>query len=201
MEVDVSADGSARVELRLKGKTRLSGSVATPEGLGIAAVEVFAYGSNQVFVRSVFTDARGHFETDLSPDAADVVFQVGSPGWALKVGRTELPTDGRPLTFRLDHTSGRLVVEAAKDPRNLYLVHQGATVSLALLSRWAAQNGGGLEDERFVLPALEPGEYSLCWGDRPPAAGDNTRCRSQTIAPSSDAVVRAGGPATTTARD
>ncbi len=196
LTVDVTSDDPRNIELQLKEPLQISGTVAGAEGLGIAAAEVTAYGSNQTFVRPVFTDAQGRFETQLSPGAVDVVYQVGAPGWALRVGRTTRPHDGGPLNFTLDRPSGRLIVEGV-DPRDYFLLHQGAVVPLALLSRWASKNGGGIDKDRAVLPALELGEYRICWGDKPPSTvgTDTDQCRAELVTAGAEVVVRSGAGA------
>lgn len=157
------------VELVLRRNLRLRGRVLSTRG-GVPGARIKAEPLNLLMdVSTPTSDAEGYFEVDVPASAELVSFSVGAPGFAfrmLTLARDELES---PQVVQVAETAGSLVIELPsgfdlydwQSPR-VFLRHGHAIEGLLYLLTWARFHGVNAEDQRFVLPFMEPGEYAVC---------------------------------------
>jgi hypothetical protein len=160
-------DGRSTPELTLivRGRTRIRGVVRSARG-PLAGAEVFLWpaldqGGMGAMARTV-TGPEGSFEIAISAAAPAVDVLASAPGYGISLSRRSVPSEG-PLVLDLEAAAGQLDLALAPGekgslPRGL-LVHRGAFVPAAFLSRWGTLD---IETGRLVLPAVEAGDWALC---------------------------------------
>jgi hypothetical protein len=156
--------------LVLRGAVRLDGQVVSTEGTPIpgAFVKLAAVQAWQKPHDMTATGADGRFTFEVEPGTVEVMGSAGAMGFGLSMFRAPVPLDGRPVALRLTSLGGTLELDvggSAEYPPGVDLVLGAgrAVDNIAdLVPLWAAPNGGGARDGKLVLPALAPGEYTVC---------------------------------------
>jgi hypothetical protein len=156
-----------REELRLRGRV-----VAYGRGIPDAYVKAHSTTAMDLSVSKQTTDADGYFEIGVPPDSQEVLVGIGAPGFGYKMARSRL-TSEQDVIISLEQAAGTLVIELEKDAaerpqsRILAVLHNGSMESADYLqSFWAPLNGiAQRAPDRYVLPWLEAGEYSVCATD------------------------------------
>lgn len=192
-EVTIGEGPETELELVLKRRKRLLQGQVTAQGEPVPGAVAHVWLPPGAPKGSTSTDPEGRFEVALPTDLDEVALTIGAPGYALKMVRVVV-RGADPIRIDLDRVAGTLVLEApagesGRGEGSVVLAHQGALQTVAALSDWGAQNGAGPDGDLLVVPAVEPGRYSLCrvtprevqalW-----QGGDTQRfCRSGSLAP------------------
>jgi len=164
------------VELVLRRRLVLTGTVVSAAGsIPGATVTVEPTDRPALGVPILTTDARGRFEAPLPAGTGSIQVMVGAPGFALRMLHIPLPEDGR-LPLRVGQAGGTLALDLGApygwfdpDSPTFTIRHGAASAPLPALLNWAGQHGSNPQSpfRRVEIPALEPGEYALCWSPRP----------------------------------
>ena len=147
------------VQLVLQDVAKVTGHVIA-ESAPVAGAQVWVDATDvvQQIVIPTPTDARGAFGVFAPPGAREVDLSVAAPGFDFRMLHTRVPSG--PITIQVRQEGGTIVVPAAAGDLQPYLQHAGATEAVSLLtSLWSVQEAGG----KLVIPAMEPGPYSLCF--------------------------------------
>lgn len=190
-------DGRSPPELAIvvRRRTRIQGIVRSAEG-PLAGAEVFVWPATSqggaTYTRAV-TGPDGTFEAAISGTAQSVDITMYALGYGVSLSRQALPSKG-PLMLDLDSASGRLEIHlpvgGRSIPQDVFLVHRGAFVPVALLVRWGTFDA---ETGRLDLPAAEAGEWTLCEHFRPTRdAADPERCTPGTLFPGGNLTLQSG---------
>lgn len=168
---------SADLSVILHTPHRLSGMVAGPTGPMMGAVLFAMPRSGTILpgrmVRQV-TDSRGSFQLPLPAGTTTFDLIVLAPGSAARVFPVTLDPSGEtPLDVVVEPAAsgGVLTLDLGDRPMSqVILGHRGAKVSLLPLMEWGRPSDS---DGRFVLPAMEWGDYQVCTGS---PAGEGLNC-------------------------
>jgi hypothetical protein len=170
VEVEEGDAGARDVHLITRATARLRGRVVGADGLPLPGAWVAASAMQQPLpiagVGRRKADVEGAFEIDLAPGTRQASVFAGTPGYALRLFRADVPAVPG-WVVGLSRVSGRLVLEFDEpwQPGEPHLLvdHNGARESLTfLVAFWSAPNGVEWDPRRVVLPVLEPGPYSVC---------------------------------------
>jgi hypothetical protein len=157
------------VDLILGGSLRLLGEVVSLEGRPVpgARVKLAAAHAWAGDHDAPMTGADGRFESSLSGQTKEVIASVAAPGFGFSMLRAPFPESG-PLVIPVTALSGTLEIELeaaalASPPLDIVLSTGRALVEAAyVLNQWAPMHGGGWKDGTLTLPALAPGDYTIC---------------------------------------
>ena len=216
VRVQVGADQPAEgIRLTMHPRIKLSGLVVSPEGQGIPGANVIAnLEQTDVFLSSTipetYTDIDGQFELRLPAGAHDVQLTILPPGFAIVQVRVEA---GRPepLVIPASPIGGTIVLSYARDPSQPAALQRLSTTLFrdfrvglpSALLEWAAAHGADESDPgAFVIPMVEPGQYTACFDAWLPtfASGRLTarvakECASGVLAPFGELRLRLPTPA------
>jgi hypothetical protein len=169
---EVTEGSESDLKLVLNPSMRAAFYVVSSQGpVANAAVQVWIKpGVPRAFAR---TDQDGHFEVELPPGTAEVGLTIGAPGYALKLTRMKVPSDGDESpdsanTVTLDDSGGKLVLNlqppgGTRDSSGtLYLVHDGAIQEALTIAGWGTEQAGSNGNGPAVVEAIDPGKYALC---------------------------------------
>jgi hypothetical protein len=137
------------------------------------------------------SDQDGNFTVKLPQGTTEVGMTVGATGYALKLTRVPVSSEGDPSpdanTIKLDETGGTLTLDlkppdslpnnstassatnnsaaasAADDSAVPYLVHNGAIEDARLLAGWGDDLAGASSDGPATIEAIDSGSYTLCF--------------------------------------
>lgn len=162
------------VTLVVRGRTRIRGVVRSANG-PLAGAEIYIWPAlplgGMVAVERAITNPDGSFEVVISGGAKTVDTAISAPGYGISVSRQSVPSKG-PLVLDLETAAGQLELQLSPEgkgvPQDVLLVHRGAFVPAALLSRWGEVDR---ETRRLIFSGVEAGEWTLC--DRFAATRDN----------------------------
>ncbi|HYH47231.1 MAG TPA: carboxypeptidase-like regulatory domain-containing protein [Thermoanaerobaculia bacterium] len=163
------------LRLILRPRITLAGQVVGPTGNGIPGALVLGVLDQeakllQLTLAQATTDASGTFSLPLPAGAAGLDLFVLTPGFVLR----QLRLDARskePLVVPLQQVGGTLVVtyrggagvpDALKQIETS-LFHE-AYIPPGVARHWAQLQGLPNRPGRFVLPMVEPGAYTACYG-------------------------------------
>jgi hypothetical protein len=215
VRVQLGADQAAEgIRLMMRRRVKLSGLVVSPEGQGIPGANVIAnLEQADVFLSSTipetFTDVAGQFELRLPAGAHGVQLTVLPPGFAITQVRVEA---GRPepLVIPVSPIGGTIVLSYARDPSQPAALQRVSTTLFhdfrvglpSALLEWATANGADESDPgTFVIPMVEPGQYTACFDAWLPtfASGRLTasvtrQCASGALAPFGELRLRLPAP-------
>lgn len=144
------------------------------------------------------TGPQGDFSLSIPAPSRALGIELLAPGFAMRMLRAEVEP-GKLLELLVEPLGGSLIVEVEEEggaPGSMPLVHHGGTmVPLQRLGDWARLLRAPLQkDGRFVIPEMEPGEYTVCAADRPgaapPADSSSAGCTSGVLAPFGELVLR-----------
>lgn len=146
------------VALVLRDKRRVRGRVVSEFGpVPGATVVVEATDAPALMTIPTKTDERGRFEVVVPPSTGAIDIVVAAGGFAYTLDH--VPYRDRPLDVALEHRGGTLRIEGIEDPRQLFLIQNGAMVSFDLLAMaWSVRLTAGA----MVIPMMEPGPYVAC---------------------------------------
>lgn len=175
VEVDEDREAEA-IRLVLRENSLLDGQVVSPMGLGVPGAQVLARLDKSErsligVMPSATTDADGVFQLSLPQGTGRMILSVMAPGFALKSLVLDA-RDGEALLIELEQTSGTLVVtyDGGRNVRpglrrhRTDLFHPHLIAPSGALRQWAEVHGELQEDtERYVIPMLEPGAYTVCY--------------------------------------
>ena len=159
------------VELILRRTLKLKGRVVGANGEGVVGARIKAL-SAEVLNRPVFmviSEADGGFELDLPAITKNIVLNVGAPGFGFRT--LQVPAREESLVIPVARESGTLVVELPEsldrslwDAPQIAIVHNLGYAGLYFLQDWARFQGQEQDgsEKRYVIPAMEPGDYSAC---------------------------------------
>jgi hypothetical protein len=196
VELDDGRDADG-IRLVLREESLLDGQVISSMGLGVPGAQVLARldKSERPLVGvmpSATTDLDGVFSLSLPQGAGRMILSVLAPGFAVKSLVVDA-RESRTLMIELDQTGGTLVVtydggDEARPALRRYateLFRPHLVASSAALLQWAEAHGELQADpERYVVPMLEPGPYTVCYdvgfavlsAGWPPPGGLPDRC-------------------------
>jgi hypothetical protein len=190
IEADL-VDGSegSPIRLTLRSLREIEGRIASGAG-GVPGALVLAWppfqGQGASHIAQDVAGPTGTFHLSVPPEAGILNVLVLPPGHALRMLPVPI-APGSPLEIPVDPSSGTLVLDlgGAENGPSPLLVHNGVFVSLQFLRPWMRMQGVNQKNPRqLVVPAMEPGVYSLCSGAQavrtltegkaPPAASCST---------------------------
>lgn len=155
----------SEVTLILRSRKVIQGIVRSARG-PLPGAEIFLWPALDqagmgAMVRAV-SGPEGSFEISISGASRMVDVLASAPGHGISLSRRPVPSEG-PLVLDLEATSGELDLTLAPGengslPQGL-LVHRGAFVPAAFLSRWGTLDTAS---GRLILPAVETGDWALC---------------------------------------
>ncbi len=153
------------VTLVVRGRTVIRGIVRSARG-PLPGAEIFLWPALEqagmgAMVRAI-SGPEGSFEIAISGGSRTVDILASAPGHGISLSRRSVPSSG-PLVLDLETATGELELTLAPGengslPQGL-LVHRGAFVVAAFLSRWGTLD---VETGRLLLPAVEAGDWALC---------------------------------------
>lgn len=166
----VTESGGSELKLVLHPFKRYSFSVVSNQGpVEGAAVQVWIKpGVTWAFSR---TDENGRFEVSLPPGTPELGLTIGAPGYAIKLTRLPITSDGTESpdanTITLSDSGATLVLNfkdpgVPENPEPLYIVHNGSIQDARTIAGWGTSNPGTLGEQSAVVDAIEPGAYALC---------------------------------------
>lgn len=170
--LEVTDGSESELRLILRPSKRTSIYVVSSQGpVSDATVQVWIPpGVPRFFAH---TDADGRFEVKLPNDVNEVGLTVGASGYATKLVRLPITTEGdassNANTVTLDVSAGALELDlkfpgrALDNPATPYLVHNGAIQEAATLPGWGTSQSGSSGDDLAEIEAIEPGAYALCF--------------------------------------
>lgn len=167
VRVTVADEPNAPIDLVLQANDELRGSVESPYGpVPGATVLVFPRDVDWTSVAPARTSADGTFVTVLPAGTRQADVLVGAPGFAFEMARIAIEKRHLRVTVSQNGGTLRLTVPplTVASSASLALLHNGATAGVTvLLTKW----GGRIiktekEQVEISVPAMQPGEYSLC---------------------------------------
>jgi carboxypeptidase family protein len=162
-EVRVGPDDQEELELVLTRRKRLVSGLVRAGGEPVALAVVHFWMAPARSRGSALTDAQGRFELALPSGVDEIGLTVGARGYALKMTRVAA-SGPEPVVVELERAAGTLVLESLPGGADsVLLAHAGSVQSMDALAAWAAENGEEPRADRLVIPAVEPGRYSVCW--------------------------------------
>lgn len=175
-EVDLREGAEPRLTLVLRSSRLLRGRVVDPSGTPLPDVwvEVSGYTASGYIDLgeggTATTNLGGSFEFALAESSAITHLVILAPGYALRQLTTAVGDVGDLV---VTSEGGTLVAEVPPDipwrdprrPRPTLIDGGGRKIYLGFFAQWARLHGTviGPETTRFVIPALSPGTYALCW--------------------------------------
>ena len=192
------------LRLVLKRFRTIQGRVVSPAG-GVPGALVHAWtafsGQGVVNATQSVTGPDGRFEISLPDSSSLLSVAVMPPGYALRL-LTVVATPGQSLEIPVETQGGTLVVELSGEGPTPLLVHNGTFLLMPILKTWARLQGVRDSDpQRFSVPNVAAGSYSLCVGEaavsrvreggEPPEAS----CASGVLPPNGELALKAPGAA------
>ncbi|MCP4589105.1 MAG: carboxypeptidase regulatory-like domain-containing protein [bacterium] len=211
-EVTVELENSAKtrhVRLVLQPEKKVRGRViAGNQGIAGARIVATPCCMHSILVPTEISDAMGYFEAHLPSSTQEFFLEIAAPGFGYQFQRLRADVE-QPLIIPVTGASGTLIVDLPDsanpklwDSPKAYLLHRSGIQALSLLLTWARFHGQVQQnDNSFVVPNMEPGEYSACLihpsklftllgGPRP-----GTECVSGYLPASGELLLSFGGPA------
>jgi hypothetical protein len=163
------------LRLILRPRLALSGQVVGPAGNGIAGALLYGVLDQEQhllerYLPQATTDVAGSFTLDLPARATGLDLFVLAPGFALR----QLRVDARsrePLVLPVHPVGGTVVVTYRGGAEIADALKQLATslfherhIPPGVARHWAGIQGVREEPGRYVIPLLEPGPYTACYG-------------------------------------
>lgn len=157
------------LELVLFGRRVLEGVVSVG-GRVLPGAEIRVMALSELGAREMIestADGHGRFEAELPPGATSADVLVLPPGFAatgfhVQIGQIDEEAPRR--TFEVAPAGGVLEIELGAEGRvrDLVLTTGEASFSAHLLEFWATRTGGGSLGDRWRVPNVAPGNYSVC---------------------------------------
>ncbi|MCP4548596.1 MAG: carboxypeptidase regulatory-like domain-containing protein [bacterium] len=172
-EATVVLENSAKtrhVRLVLQPEKKIRGRViAGSQGVSGARIVATPCCMHSLLVPTETSDAMGYFEIHLPSSTQEFFLEIAAPGFGYQFQRLRADVE-QPLIIPVTGASGTLVVDLPDstnpelwDSPKAYLLHKGGIQALSLLLAWARFHGQVQQDDNsFVVPNMEPGDYSAC---------------------------------------
>ena len=160
------------VQIVLRRSRTLTGAVLSPEGRGVPGAQVEGILEQSLYSVpvSTYTDVNGVFELSVPHSVDHVQINVLPLGYAVTQVTAPLPSE--PMTIPVEAVGGTVEIQYSGDgdphPGQRWLrtvvLRDGVPVAHPLaLQRWSEANAFPRPDgERFRIPMLPPGQYTVC---------------------------------------
>lgn len=119
-------------------------------------------------IQTVRSRLDGDFELKMPADTQALQLIVSPPGGALKIHEVNALSDAE-LLFPVEPLGGELVIDLGKgglaDNETTVIWQEGLWIPLGTLKSWAEGHGVRFwQENRFRIPHLAPGSYTVCLG-------------------------------------
>lgn len=199
----------ARVRLVLRRTARLVVRVRSPEARPVPGARVYVLPAQALNAGAPIemTNLDGEATVHVPRGTVEVLIGVGAAGYATRMARLKMPTDGLAVVDLSRH-GGTLRLELPSNPGQevevmAVLYHGGVAFAVPALTVAALVAGGGASPDArsWTLPMMEPGRYTACivatghngWNDDSSSRSERAagaRCAAGLLGAGGDLVLR-----------